>query len=369
MLITNKVIALISLFTAAFAAVYCLIPYFISFAVRRGYVDKPNARKVHKKPIPRIGGVSFSTIVILIFSVWLFFAFDAKSFSVLCGLILIFITGVVDDIKEMRARVKFFIQIAAAFMITSSGIRMTDLWGLFGIHELNIFSQYVISIVMIVGITNSFNLIDGIDGLASGVGLFNSVVLGALAVMEQNGALAVVNFSLAGGLLAFLIFNYNPARIFMGDSGSTVIGFIMGVSGVWLVSGHEYVYDMNVPVILFGILMLPVFDTLRIFVERMVRGLSPFTPEKNHIHHLLLETGFNHKKACNTLYTANVILILYAACIQNFLSITASLITIKIFGVILFEICTIKNIIYNRTMRFHYRYRLDDVKSENALIK
>lgn len=352
-----------------FAGVIFLIPRIIQYAVRHNMVDRPNERKVHKGAIPRLGGIAFGGMVLVIFMLFIAYTQELRLLYILGALLLIFITGLVDDLKDIRAGVKFAIQLLAAWLIAANGVRVTSLWGLFGITDLSLPQQYGITIITIVAITNSFNLIDGIDGLAGGIGFINAVVLGSLALAEHLIPFAVLNFALAGGLLAFLVYNFHPAKIFMGDGGSTLIGFLMGTTAVYLATSHESLPSINVPVALVGILLLPVFDTMRIFIERIVRRISPFHPEKNHIHHLLLETGFNHKRASITLYLSNIIIIFYAMIIQNYLDITASLITIFIFGITLFEICTIRNILSNKAARLRETIQLGEIRKENALIK
>ncbi|MFN0275039.1 MAG: glycosyltransferase family 4 protein [Chitinophagales bacterium] len=353
----------------SFIGVRLLVPKIIAYAFNNNLTDKPNDRKVHHNAIPRLGGIAFGGTLLLIFTGYVILDGSLGSLATLIALSLIFITGLMDDIKEIKAKKKFVIQIVAAVIIASEGIRITHLWGLFGINELSIFYQYVITVIILVGITNSFNLIDGIDGLAAGIGLINSFALGCMAFYASFTEIAVLNFTLAGGLFAFLFFNFNPAKIFMGDSGSTLIGFLMGVSALYLATHHESFQTINVPIAMFGILLLPVFDTIRILVERIIRGVSPFTAEKNHIHHLLLETGLNHKKSSIILYISNILIIIFSMFIQQIVSMTDAIILTFTFGILLFEACTIKNILYSKKTRLKNMLNLIELERENTLIK
>ncbi|MFI5133499.1 MAG: MraY family glycosyltransferase, partial [Chitinophagales bacterium] len=194
-------------------------------------------------------------------------------------------------------RYKFVIQLALAAMIALSGIRITNFDGLFGLNELPLSAQYIFTIIAIVGAINAFNLIDGIDGLAGGLGFMSLVTLGIFLNMSNDSNSALIAFALAGGILAFLYFNINPARIFMGDTGSLVIGFIIAVLCIRLMQVNTGVANPvlhHAPIVTLGLVLIPVFDALRVFAVRIWKGRSPFTADKTHIHHLLTNTGLSH---------------------------------------------------------------------------
>jgi len=175
---------------------------------------------------------------------------------------------------------------------------------LFGIGELHIVAQYIITVVTIVGITNAFNLIDGIDGLAGGLGFMSLVTLGIFLTVSKDLNYAMIAFALAGALLGFLYFNFNPARIFMGDTGSLVLGFVIAVLCVQLMKVNALYTAPVVPniyVFTLGIVMIPVFDTLRVFGTRIWNGRSPFSADKTHIHHLLTNKGYSHGLAARVI--------------------------------------------------------------------
>ena len=202
-----------------------------------------------------------------------------------------------DDLKDLAARYKLVIEAGVATLLAVSGIRITSFGGLFGINELHIIAQYIITVVTIVGITNAFNLIDGIDGLAGGLGFMSLVTLGIFLTISKDLNYAMIAFAFAGALLGFLYFNFNPARIFMGDTGSLVLGFVIAVLCVQLMkinSIHSTPVVPNIYVFTLGIVMIPVFDTLRVFGTRIWNGRSPFSADKTHIHHLITNKGFTH---------------------------------------------------------------------------
>ena len=212
-------------------------------------------------------------------------------------MILLFGVGIMDDLKDLAARYKLVIEAGMATLLAVSGIRITSFGGLFGITELHIIAQYVITVVTIVGITNAFNLIDGIDGLAGGLGFMSLVTLGIFLTLSKDLNHAMIAFAFAGALLGFLYFNFNPARIFMGDTGSLVLGFVIAVLCVQLMKVNA-LYTLpvvpNIYVFTLGIVMIPVFDTLRVFGARIWKGRSPFSADKTHIHHLVTNQGFTH---------------------------------------------------------------------------
>ena len=205
-----------------------------------------------------------------------------------------------DDLKGLSARYKFIIQAGLAALIALSGIRITSFDGLFGLNDLHMTAQYTFTILAIVGITNAFNLIDGIDGLAAGLGFMSLVTLGLFLTMSGDVNTALIAFAMAGGILAFLYFNFNPAKIFMGDTGSLVLGFVISVLCIRLMQVNGSVVKpvmLHAPVFVLGIVLIPVFDTLRVFALRIWKGQSPFTADKTHIHHLLTNAGFSHSFA------------------------------------------------------------------------
>jgi UDP-N-acetylmuramyl pentapeptide phosphotransferase/UDP-N-acetylglucosamine-1-phosphate transferase len=273
----------------------------------------PDSRKLHKNLIPRLGGAAiFSGIIVAIsYNISLFFT--QAFFYLFIALILLFVTGIKDDVKGMRAMDKFYIQIIAAFLAVYGGIRIESLYGVFEIYELPVGVQYILSIIVIVGITNAYNLMDGIDGLAGGIGFINLLVLAGMFLYSGNMPFAILCLIFAGSILGFLMYNFQPAKIFMGDGGALLIGFIMVVMGISLINSNINVSSnqiSNVVIIVGSIMLIPVFDTLRVFVIRLMNKRSPFTPDKNHLHHILISKGYNHMKSSVILYLANIVIII-----------------------------------------------------------
>lgn len=284
-------------FVSAFVVTLLAIPPIISMIKRYGLYDVPNARKVHSNPVPTMGGIAI--VAGMMISLFLWFPFDSQmgQIAVFFSIAVLFGLGIMDDLRDLNAKYKFIIQIGTACIIALSGIRIQSFEGLFGIYELPLISQYSFTILAIVGITNAFNLVDGIDGLAGGLGFMSLVTLGMFLTISGGSNEALVAFALAGGVMAFLYFNFNPARIFMGDTGSLVLGFVISVLCIRLMQYNAAAADpalQHSPVFVLGIVMIPVFDTLRVFAIRIWKGKSPFSPDRSHIHHLLTNAGFTH---------------------------------------------------------------------------
>ena len=292
------------------AAVVALIstPVVKSLAFRVGAVDVPkDGRRMHDHPIPRMGGLAIFFGFIL--SVLLFLPLTAQLRGMLLGAVIIVILGIFDDIFALPAKPKFLIQILAAFLAVWAGNRI------YGLSNINIFSSepywelgwlsYPISILWIVGITNAVNLIDGLDGLACGVSTISSMTLLVIALVVSEPDVALLMAALAGACLGFLPYNLNPAKIFMGDTGSTFLGFILAVVSIQGLFKFYTIISFAAPFLILG---LPIFDTAFAILRRLAKGQSPMTPDRGHIHHRLIDMGFSQKQAVAVLYVISAIL-------------------------------------------------------------
>ncbi len=273
------------------------IPPVITLIKKYRLYDLPNDRKEHANPIPTMGGIAIVAGMMMALAMWFPFSNIPAQLCFFFSIIILLALGIMDDLKDLSAKYKFIVQFGLAALIALSGIRITSFNGLFGIQELSLSAQYTFTILAIVGITNAFNLIDGIDGLAGGLGFMSLIILGLFLTMSGDANTALIAFALAGGILAFLYFNLNPARIFMGDTGSLVLGFVIAVLCIRLIQMNAVALNPVLPhvsVIVLSIVLIPVFDTLRVFTIRIWNGKSPFVADKTHIHHLLTNQGFSH---------------------------------------------------------------------------
>ena len=284
-------------YVMAFVLTLIFIPPVIFMVKRFKLFDRPNARKEHSVPTPTFGGISIFAGMMGSLLFWFQFSNHPSIITLFLSMVLLFGVGIMDDLKDLAARYKLVIEAGLASLLAVAGIRITSFGGLFGITELHIMAQYIITVITIVGITNAFNLIDGIDGLAGGLGFMSLVTLGIFLTISKDLNYAMIAFALAGALLGFLYFNFNPARIFMGDTGSLILGFVIAVLCVQLMKVNALYTAPVVPniyVFTLGIVMIPVFDTLRVFGTRIWKGHSPFSADKTHIHHLVTNKGFTH---------------------------------------------------------------------------
>ncbi|HBY56670.1 MAG TPA: undecaprenyl-phosphate alpha-N-acetylglucosaminyl 1-phosphate transferase [Candidatus Atribacteria bacterium] len=283
----------------AFAVSYILTPYLAQVGKKQNMVDLPNHRKIHEAAIPNLGGVIifFGFLLSLLFIVQI----EGQIKILLAAGVIILLLGIVDDIVDLSPKHKFIIQMVPALMVIISNI---DLINIFINNQLKSFDLlgyllYPILILWIVGVTNSINLIDGLDGLACGVSIITLITFFVLGLKQNFETLNLISIALAGSMLAFLRFNFYPAKIFLGDSGSTFSGFILASLGALWVLKSENAFFVFIPLI---VLALPIFDTL-FAIYRRYRSHQPiFQADKKHLHHRLLSRGISHK---------NVVLILW----------------------------------------------------------
>ncbi|HWB27447.1 MAG TPA: MraY family glycosyltransferase [Chitinophagaceae bacterium] len=283
----------------AYLVTFFLMPFIIKMAKQSRLYDLPDERKTHTYLISSLGGIGlFAGLALSLLLTSDFKINNAEFQYLLAAFFIIFTIGVVDDIFVLQAWKKLVGQLITATIITVKGhLVITNLGGFLGIHEVGAIAGYTISFFAIMLIINAFNLIDGVDGLAASLGLVSSVIFSLFFLINQNYPYAILGFALAGALLAFLVFNFHPAKIFMGDSGSMLIGLVNAILFLNFINTGSTVSDYPVqaaPLVGFGILLVPLMDVLRVFCVRLFRKRSPFSPDRNHIHHLLLNKGFNH---------------------------------------------------------------------------
>ena len=311
-------------FFTSFLVVIFFTPSLIKVAQLKNLTDKPDAtRKLHKHSIPTIGGIIIYAGTIFAYSLWL--PNDDTSvfkYIITTGMLMFFV-GVKDDIIGTAPIKKLAAHILCALVIVlMANIRIKSLHGIFGIYELPYYASIFLSLFTMIVIINAFNLIDGVDGLAAGIGFIAAMAFGTWFFLVKDLVMACLAFALAGSLLAFLYYNFSPAKIFMGDSGSLTIGLIMSILAIKLIEFDRVsmpfaLAQLTKPVVAIGILIYPLVDTLRIFIYRAMNGLSPFHADRNHIHHRLQDVGLTHRQTSSLLYSANVIVIAVALLSKN----------------------------------------------------
>ncbi len=306
-------------FLTAFVVALASIPSIITIANRHSLYDEPNERKLHTDRIPLLGGIAIFGAGIFSFTIWAAPYFEPNNLFIIAALIIIFFFGLRDDIAPLAPLKKLSGQIiACAIVILYCDIRLRGLHGLFGIHTLSLSTSIIWTLFAMLFIINAYNFIDGIDGLAAGLGMIASIMFGALFLIDGQHLFAVIAFSLCGALGGFLPYNFYRARIFMGDTGSMVTGFILSILAIQFLesshdgsSGNLFGYG-SAPLIVLSALIIPVVDMMRVFILRIIRFRSPFSADRNHIHHKLIDLGLNPMEACLILYTIGIGFIIVA---------------------------------------------------------
>jgi UDP-N-acetylmuramyl pentapeptide phosphotransferase/UDP-N-acetylglucosamine-1-phosphate transferase len=301
-------------FATAFLLSFVLLPIIINILTKWQIMDIGGRRKIHRGFTPSMGGIAIFTGFLLAIIFWVPVSFWVVYKYLIFACCIVFFTGLRDDLVELSPRGKLALQILAALMIMWNGgndagsIRIASFYGFLGIHELPIWASYGVTLFVVVVITNAFNLIDGLNGLAGTLGLlaFSLLAMWFINVGNDNNqslTLGIFAVAMIGATLAFLCFNWHPASIFMGDTGSLVLGFFLSVCVVKFfgINGNPTFvseWKLGAPVSMaISVAIIPLLDTGRIFVLRLSKGRSPFSPDKLHIHHLLIRMGLNHAQA------------------------------------------------------------------------
>ena len=309
-MLTRQVLFMIFAFIVSFAFTFATTPLVRRFAFKIGAIDIPkDNRRMHKKPTPRIGGLA----IIFGFTVaTLCFAQPSRQlYGTLSGAAIIAIMGVIDDCKNLPAKLKFVIQIIAALVVVFAGDIKIDVFtnpNFLSDNPYWVLPEWLsvtLTVIWIVFITNAVNFIDGLDGLAAGVSAIMSISLVFISIRVGEYSIAILGIALMGSCFGFLPFNFNPAKIFMGDTGWTFLGFMLGTLSIQGVFKSYAVISFAVPLLILG---LPLFDALFAMIRRILRGQSPMTADRGHLHHRLVDMGFSQKQTVFILYAISGVL-------------------------------------------------------------
>ncbi len=287
-------------FLMALVFAILLTPFSMHLARKLGAIDAPNERSVHAQATPRLGGVGIG--ISLVATIAFFIPLDQFNLGFLVGLLIIFLTGLLDDVKSISHRLKFFGEILAVIaFISISGSELTGVGDLFGLGDINFGPlSFIITIICMVGLINAMNLSDGLDGLAGGLAVIAALFFALLAYKTGQQSALLIALAMAGSLIGFLMYNSFPARLFMGDVGSLMIGYTCAVLAVQLTQGGNGAAIQPITIAL--ILAVPLLDTLVVMVKRISSGNSPFLPDNTHMHHRLLGLGLSQNQSVSVLY-------------------------------------------------------------------
>jgi UDP-N-acetylmuramyl pentapeptide phosphotransferase/UDP-N-acetylglucosamine-1-phosphate transferase len=322
----------------SFVVAFLTAPVVIKVADAKKLFDQPTANKVHSTPIPTFGGISF--FVAVLFSLILFVSFKTtpELQNFFAASIIVFFIGLKDDVYLISPTKKFLGQLLAVFLLTYQGdFQLRSLQGLMGIEELHPVLSTAFTYLTFLVIINAFNLIDGIDGLAGMLGVVAGFFFGVAFMLVKDWSYAILAFSLVFALIGFLFYNISPARIFMGDTGSLFLGLVLAVLAIRFINTDlSTISSLKITetgAMAFTAVFVPIMDTLRVFIYRMYKGMSPFARDMNHIHHILLNKGHSHRKISFLLSSIAIGLLIIAYLLQPF-GINVIIISLVILGII-----------------------------------
>ena len=337
-------IILVSLLVIAFASGLFVIPYIVNLAHELHLYDLPDSRKVHQLPIPRLGGVAFMPVIIITVAMVLVVMLRANIateklwtavtiqhfLAYLAGSLMLYSIGLYDDLHGVSYRIKFLVQIVAASLLCISGLWVANMYYIFFIESLPFWIGMPLTVLFIVYLTNAINLIDGIDGLASGLSIISLGVIAALNIISGHLVWAMLAITILGVVTSFFYYNVfdKEHKIFMGDSGSLVLGYTLAflVLHFWQIDPVWNAFQHNIGIIALSTLVIPMFDVVRVFASRVRDGRNPFLPDKNHIHHKLLRTGMKPKMAMATLLFLSMLFVFINYLVAEFMSQTVMII-------------------------------------------
>jgi len=299
-------------FLTALLISYLAIPKLIYFAEKLRLLDDAGDRSSHKGSTPFFGGIAIFTGIICSLLFWA----DIENIQyILVSILIVFIVGVIDDLRQITAFKKLIGQIIATLILIFLGdIHIDSMHGVLGVYDLPLWIGTLFTIFVVIVITNGYNLIDGVDGLAGGIGLLSSFSFGVIALIMEQTDMALIAFTLMGALFGFLKYNVFPARIFMGDTGSLVVGMILSVLAINCIKyglvTETFKLQNKGPLLAISFLAIPLFDSLRVFVIRSVKGDGPLVAGRDHIHHAFLDLNYGHKYTSIVLCAISEFLIL-----------------------------------------------------------
>lgn len=342
---------ILAFLVACFVSVIA-IPVIIKISELKSLMEKPGERRSHSTPTPTFGGIAIFAAILIAYFLWP--SIDQteiyRTNLSIVGMTILFFIGIKDDLVGIDPAKKLLFQVLAAMILILFGdLRIDYLYGIMGFHHIDIVVGILLTCFIFITLTNAINLIDGIDGLAGGIATIASGTFGGWFLLTNHFTMACLAFTLTGALLGFLRFNFSKtSKIFMGNTGSLIIGFMLAFFAVRFVSlNASYRYEptafFNAPIIAIVILIVPIFDTLRVFLVRILAGRSPFSADRNHMHHILLDNGLSHVGATAVLCGASLFNTITFLLLHRNISNTLSIIILGcLFGVYMLVSFTLK---------------------------
>ncbi|MEZ4906544.1 MAG: MraY family glycosyltransferase [Saprospiraceae bacterium] len=310
-------------FLTSLLLTYRVIPSIINVAISKKLYDIPDYRKAHTEIIPRLGGIGIFAGVLFSIILWCPFEYLGDLQYILSAFIIIFLIGAKDDLIPISPMKKLSVELfATGILVFFANIRITSFYGVLGIYQIPYIWSIIITKFVIIALINAFNLIDGVNGLAGTITVIFAFTFGYWFYKVDRMELAIVAFSTLGAVVAFLYYNFTPAKIFMGDTGSLLLGLVSAILAISFIEIDSMMvtsrFHINAsPAFAIAVLIIPIFDTLRVMSVRVFKGKSPFYPDKGHIHHLLLDLGFSHLQTTFFLGIINIFVIYLVIKFQN----------------------------------------------------
>ncbi|MCY7350544.1 MAG: undecaprenyl/decaprenyl-phosphate alpha-N-acetylglucosaminyl 1-phosphate transferase [Cytophagaceae bacterium] len=320
------------------------IPVIINISKLKNLMDEPSLRSAHARKTPTLGGVAIFAATLIGYFLWENPGEGPLLHLTVVGLVFLFFLGVKDDILVLSPVKKMLVQIGCAgLLIIAADLRLDNFFGIFGWHEIPYFFSVPLTVFVFIALINAMNLIDGIDGLAGGIGLIAGTAFGLWFYLNKQYAMASMCASMSGALLGFLRFNFShTSKIFMGDTGSLIVGFLLTIFAVKFIHLNvTYRFEANAyfsaPILAIVVLIVPIFDTLRVFIIRLAKKKDPFTADRNHMHHILIAQNMTHFQASAILCGTTVILTGLFLAVHHWLTNTESLlILVALFSIYLY---------------------------------
>lgn len=349
-------------FLASFGLAVIVIPMVIKWVKKNHLMDNPNERASHFTPTPTLGGIGFMPGIMLGI---LLLPFNWEIGAILLSAITLFVTGLLDDTRDLKASKKLLIQLSVGAILFASGLQFNSFHGILGITDFHWLISMAITIFFFAGIINSFNLIDGIDGLAAGIGFINSMVFGITFFFLGDIYYAILALAFGGALLGFLMFNFNPAKIFMGDTGSLLLGLFMSV---FFLKAFSY-GNNTATMVAFATILFPAIDMCRLFITRMINKTSPFKADKNHYHHLLIKAGDNHRKAALICYGLKIAYIITAVGFSFIMGLTMAVVVFHVLSILLYVLIDVRFYYLAKKQKKDLQNSFNKVVDKNNLLK
>jgi UDP-GlcNAc:undecaprenyl-phosphate GlcNAc-1-phosphate transferase len=309
----------------SFIICFLVIPVIIKYSLEKNLVDIPGRRKIHKKITPSMGGIAIFLGFFIASLIWIDITQWKEIRLILIALFIVFFIGVRDDLVPLRPFMKLIGQVmAGSLLIILFDLRLKSFYGLLGVYDISLMMSYAITIFTIIVVTNSFNLIDGLDGLAGTIASLALLAFGVSFFLAGDIIFGALSFCMLGAVIAFLLFNWEPSEIFMGDTGALVIGMMLAINAIHFIDmqynlplSNPYKFKACISAAVCFI-SIPLADTLRIFILRIARKQSPFTPDKSHIHHNIMRLGFSHGKSTILLAIVHIVFLSLAVICKDF---------------------------------------------------